>query len=81
MNVGKSLEEKPVMFKHGGDTRLLQHYFGNPNAVGVAGFAPREIAPIFVVPMEKYAAKCTSGFANGGRDRPRLSTKNALGSG
>src|SRR5262249_33515150 len=60
MNVRKSLEEKPIVFEHGSDARLLQHYFGNPNTVWVAGFAPRQIASIFVVPAQKHTAKTSA---------------------
>src|SRR5262249_17361618 len=57
MNVRESLEEKPVVFEHGRDSRLLQHDFRNPDAVRVARFAPREIAAILVVPAQERAAK------------------------
>src|SRR5437762_2432290 len=67
MDIREALKKKAVVFEHGRDARLLQHNLGNPNAVGVAGFAPREIAAMMVVPMQKHPAKGPDRDAFGNR--------------
>jgi hypothetical protein len=56
-DAGKALEEEAVVFENGGDARLLEHDFGKPDAVRVAGFTPGEIAAVFVIPAQESAAE------------------------
>src|ERR1019366_7709484 len=72
-DIRKTFEENPVVVKHGGHARLLQHDFTEPDAVGIASFAPRKVAAMLVVPAEKSATK--SGHvlaARWRRGKPRL---------
>ncbi len=55
LHVRKALEENPVVVKHGGHARLLQHDFTEPDAIRVAGFSPRKVAAMLVVPAEQRA--------------------------
>jgi hypothetical protein len=41
----KFIDEAPVVGQHGGNLRLLQHDFRQPDAVGVARSLPRQVAP------------------------------------
>jgi hypothetical protein len=60
-NTWKTFEEIPVVFEDSGHTRLLQHNFAEPDAVGIASLAPREIAAIPVVPAKERPAKRGQG--------------------
>ena len=66
-NGGKPCEETLVIGEDGGDARLLQHDFGDPDAVGIAGSAPGESALVGVEPGEEAAAE--GGELTGGRVR------------
>ena len=46
-----------VVFEDGGDAGLLQHDFGDPDGVGVAGATPGEIAFVEVEPGEEVGAE------------------------
>jgi len=46
-----------VIGQDGGDSRLLQHYFRDPDAVGIAAGAPGEVALMRAEPGEKAALK------------------------
>src|SRR5579863_583609 len=47
-----------VIGQDGSDARLLQHDLGDPDAIGVAAGAPREVAAVFAEPGEKAALEC-----------------------
>ena len=51
------------MVKHGGDARLLQHDFAQPDAVGFASFTPRKIAAMLVVPAEHCTTEGSQAIA------------------
>src|SRR5580704_18791990 len=53
----KSRQETPVVRNHRGDSRLLQHYFGHPDAIGVAGAPPIEIAFVAAIPGQQPSVK------------------------
>src|SRR5262245_9117571 len=42
-NIGKAREESLIVRNYRGDTRLLQHDLRDPDAVRLAGVAPREV--------------------------------------
>jgi len=57
------------------DTGLLQHHFGDPDRIGIAGPSPREVAPISAVPTHharRYVGR-KGDRAGSFRLRPRLS--------
>ena len=54
---GKSFQEAMVVRQDGGDARLLQHDFCDPDAIGVAARAPGEIALVRAEPSEQAAPK------------------------
>src|SRR5215470_189266 len=56
-DVGKFLQEQTIVLENGSDPRLLQHDFGNPDAVRVASCAPWKITAMVAVPGEQGAAK------------------------
>jgi hypothetical protein len=43
------------MVKHGADARLLQHDLAEPDAVGIASFAPWKVAAMLIVPAQQRA--------------------------
>ena len=45
------------MIEDGGDAGLLQHDFGDPDGVGIAGATPGEIAFVEVEPGEEVGAE------------------------
>src|SRR5882672_1930518 len=72
LDIRKTFEENPVMVKHGGHARLLQHDFAEPDAIGIASFAPGKVAAMLVVPAQQRAPdmdKILGG--NSGVDRRR----------
>ena len=46
-----------IVGQDGGDARLLQHDFRDPDAVGVAAASPRKIAAVHGEPSEQVALK------------------------
>src|SRR5208282_5542698 len=46
-----------VIRQDSGDTRLLQHDFGDPDAVGIAARAPGKVAAVRAEPVEQAALK------------------------
>ena len=52
-NGRKFLEEAMIVGKHGGDTGLLQHYLGDPDAVWIAAASPGEIAFMRTEPTQQ----------------------------
>ena len=61
MNCGKTAQEFCVAPGDSGDASLLEHNFGDPDAVGVAGLAPGESAAVLVVPGKEGGVEC-GGF-------------------
>ncbi len=57
LDIRKTVEEYPVVVEDGGHARLLQHDFAEPDAIGIASFAPGKVAAMLIVPAEKSAAK------------------------
>ena len=55
--VGKSPQEPLVVAQHRDDLRLLEHDLADPNGIGIAGIAPRQIAPMAAIPGEQSPAK------------------------
>ncbi len=55
-DVRKAREEALVVGDHRLDARLLQHRFGDPDGVGIAGAPPREVAAVRAVPVEQPPA-------------------------
>src|ERR1019366_2331969 len=66
LHIRKTFEENPVVFKHGGHARLLQHDFAEPDAVGIASSAPGKVAALLVVPAEKRAPETTEILSRSG---------------
>lgn len=54
---GEAREEAFIIGQHSGDARLLEHDFGEPDAVGIAPSAPGKVAAIDAIPGEKFAAE------------------------
>jgi hypothetical protein len=69
---GESREEALVVGKDGGDTRLLEHYLGDPDAVGVGGFAPGKGSLALGEPVEQAALKGAKPAAGWNGERLRL---------
>jgi hypothetical protein len=63
LDIRKTFQENPVMVKHGGHARLLQHDFAQPDAVGIASLAPGKIAAMLIVPPEKGVTERGQGLA------------------
>ena len=67
----KAVEEALVERLDRRDRRLLQHDLGQPDPIGIGGLAgpgaPRQVAPVAVVPGEKIG-----GFGLGGALGARL---------
>jgi hypothetical protein len=49
-----------IIRDYGGDLGLLKHELGDENRVGIAGFAPRQIAAVAAKPAEEGPAKRTN---------------------
>ena len=67
----ESLEESRVIARDGLCARLLEHDFGQPDAIGIARAAPRKVAPLNVVPVEQKfiqfhdsSQRCQKAFEN-----------------
>src|SRR5690242_3762946 len=58
MNFWKAFQELPVVLQDGRYASLLQHDFGNPNAIWIAGFTPWQLASICPIPGEYLATEC-----------------------
>src|SRR6266478_1792716 len=72
LDIRKTFEENPVMVKHGGNARLLQHDFAEPDAIGIASLAPGKVAAMLVVPAEEGATDTNKILGrNSGVDRRR----------
>ena len=56
-DIRKALEENIVVIKNGVNAGLLQHYFREPDGIGIAGAAPGQVAPICVIPRQQSAPK------------------------
>ena len=54
---GKFFEEAVVVGEDGGDASLLQHDFGDPNAIGIAAGAPGKRAAMRAKPVEEASAE------------------------
>ncbi len=54
-DIWKFFEKAFVVGKNGGDACLLQHDFGDPDAVGIAARAPRQVAFVAAIPGEEAA--------------------------
>src|ERR1039458_8390052 len=54
---GKAPQEFVVVLDHRRHPRLLQHDLGKPHAIRIAAGAPRQIAPVSVIPSQKASAK------------------------
>src|SRR5450759_2168385 len=60
-DIGEALEKTAVIRNHRGDLGLLQHDFGDPDAVGIARALPRQVvAAVALVPGEQ--TRCEIGF-------------------
>ena len=53
LHTGEGGEKARVVIQHGGDLGLLQHDFGEPNAVGVARLPRQVVAPVLALPLDK----------------------------
>src|SRR5919109_278086 len=53
----KAPQKLRVALKNYSYARLLKHHFRHPDAVGVAGAAPRQIATVLAIPTQKFPAK------------------------
>lgn len=53
-DIGKALRKAQVVVHTLCHARLLEDYLGKPDAVGVAGPAPRQVAPFAGVPVKQY---------------------------
>jgi hypothetical protein len=62
-DIGKPSQENLVMFKHGDDTRLLQHDFAEPDRVRIVSAPPGKVATTAVVPMEQGPTKTAETLA------------------
>ena len=62
---GKAVEKTIVVGNDGGDARLLQHHFGDPDAVGVAAGAPRKIAAMLSEPGEQTGLNASGERGSG----------------
>ena len=56
---GKAVQKGRVALNDHGHAGLLQHDLRNPDGVGVASGAPREVAPIGVVPLQHGTAQAS----------------------
>src|SRR5580704_18325263 len=54
---GEASKKTVVVGNHSGDAGLLQHDFGDPDAVGIAAAAPGEIAAMAAKPGEEMRLK------------------------
>src|SRR5208337_3460720 len=75
LDIRKTFEENPVVVKHGGHARLLQHDFAEPDAVGITSYAPGKVAAMPIVPAEQRApesGQVLAGRWNWRRGEPRL---------
>ena len=58
-NIGKFGDEPLVVRNDRGHLRLLQHDFGQPDAIGVARVLPREaVAPVRALPLDQACREC-----------------------
>ena len=55
--IGKAAEPFIIVRKHRGYLGLLEHEFRDQDCVGIAGSPPREVAPVFAIPVEQGATK------------------------
>jgi len=55
--VGKAAQEFVIVLDDRGHAGLLQHDFGEPDAVGIVVGAPRKVAGVSVIPSEEMAAE------------------------
>ena len=55
LDIRKTFEENPIVVKHGGNARLLQHDFAEPDPIGIASLAPGKVAAMLVVPAQQRA--------------------------
>ena len=55
----KALQEALVVWDDGLDSRLLKHYLGHPNCVGVPRVTPRKVSGCAVVPYEQLLSDRT----------------------
>src|ERR1700675_1965702 len=70
LDIRKAFEENPVVVKDGGHARLLQHNFAEPDAIGIASFAPRKVAAMLIVPAQQGAPDMNEILGrNGGVDQ------------
>src|SRR5579864_7761069 len=56
VDIRESIEEALVIRYDRGDTRLLQHDLGNPDAIRIARAAPGQVALVLPVPIQNAAA-------------------------
>src|SRR3982751_4752831 len=65
LDIGEPLQKSMIVRDHSGDPRLLQHYFGNPDGVWVAGFPPRQFSMRRVVPRQQVTTEFGRGKGDG----------------
>ncbi len=75
----KTFQETLVVGNHRADPRLLQHDLGNPDTVGIGGFAPRQDPAVALVPGQQPLAQAAIGQTAGQRSFARLSLGRAAG--
>ena len=77
---GKSFQPTLVVGDDGFDAGLLEHDFADPDPVGVAGPAPRQVAPVAPIPGDQAAAQRCQITGLGNRCRQGFLRSNRCGS-